>query len=127
MNASPLSFVRRVISLTLMVMMLTVTSIGQAATAPEDVNGTQVLEAFGQQQAAKEKADQERISLRKKYLIMFMLGIPLLTLLLATGAVGIAVGIFGKPWFLLHMILAGLTMSLALVHVVVGLVWFFPF
>jgi hypothetical protein len=103
-----------------------------AASAPapagsqQDVNGVQVLEAFDRQQA--QKVDSAAvIDDRKKRLIMFSLGIPLLILLLCTGAVGIAMGVFGKPWFLQHMILAGLTMTLAIVHVIVGLVWFFPF
>ena len=41
--------------------------------------------------------------------------------------VGIAVAVFGKPLFLVHMILAGLTVTVALIHVIVGVVWFFPF
>ena len=98
----------------------------QAAEAPRDVNGVQVLEAFDRQQV--DRVDSAAaIGDKKKHLVMFLLGIPLLILLLTTGAVGIAMGIFGKPLFLLHMILAGLTMTLALVHVIVGLVWFYPF
>jgi hypothetical protein len=98
----------------------------QAAEAPRDVNGVQVLEAFDRQQA--DRVDSAAaIGDKKKHLVMFLLGIPLLILLLTTGAVGIAMGLFGKPLFLLHMILAGLTMTLALVHVIVGLVWFYPF
>ena len=98
----------------------------QAAEAPRDINGVQVLEAFDRQQA--DRVDSAAaIGDKKKHLVMFLLGIPLLILLLTTGAVGIAMGLFGKPLFLLHMILAGLTMTLALVHVIVGLVWFYPF
>ena len=98
----------------------------QAAEAPRDVNGVQVLEDFDRQQA--DRVDSAAaIGDKKKHLVMFLLGIPLLILLLTTGAVGIAMGLFGKPLFLLHMILAGLTMTLALVHVIVGLVWFYPF
>ncbi len=97
-----------------------------AADAPKEVNGVQILEAFDRQQADRVDSAAS-IGDKKKHLIMFMLGIPLLILLLSTGAVGIAMGIFGKPLFLVHMILAGLTMTLALVHVIVGLVWFYPF
>ena len=100
--------------------------LAQAADAPREVNGVQVLEAFDRQQAGRVDS-AAAIGDKKKQLIMFLLGIPLLMLLLATGAVGIAMGLFGKPLFLLHMILAGLTMTLALVHVIVGLVWFYPF
>lgn len=97
-----------------------------AANPPQDVNGVQVLEAFDKQQSQKVDAGAA-IDDKKKRLIMFLLGIPLLVLLLTTGAVGIAMGVFGKPLFLVHMILAGLTMTLAIVHVIVGLVWFYPF
>lgn len=104
----------------------TATAPTTAATPAPEVNGVQVLEAFDRQQVQRVDSAAE-IGEKKKHLIMFMLGIPLLILLLSTGAVGIAMGVFGKPLFLLHMILAGLTMSLALVHVIVGLVWFYPF
>ena len=58
---------------------------------------------------------------------MFSIGAALLVLLIATASVGIAVAVFGKPLFLVHMILAGLTVTVALIHVIVGVVWFFPF
>lgn len=58
---------------------------------------------------------------------MFLLGVPLLILLLITGALGIAMGIYGKQVFVLHMIFAGLTVTLAFVHAIVGVIWFYPF
>jgi len=58
---------------------------------------------------------------------MFSIGAVLLVLLIGTASVGIAVAAFGKPLFLVHMILAGLTVTVALIHVIVGVVWFFPF
>ncbi len=97
------------------------------SSVEKDVNGIQVLEAFDKQKEEKEKQDQDQISAHKKQVIMFLIGIPLLILLLITGALGIAVGIFDKPWFVAHMVLAGLTMTLAIVHLIVGLVWFYPF
>ena len=60
-------------------------------------------------------------------LVLFMLGVPLLILLLITGALGIAMAIYGKQVFVMHMLCAGLTVTLAFVHVIVGLVWFYPF
>ncbi|MDE2423118.1 MAG: hypothetical protein KGN31_02785 [Betaproteobacteria bacterium] len=102
-------------------------NLGQNASTEKDVNGIQILEAFDKQKEEKEKQDQDQISTHKKQVIMFLIGIPLLLLLFATGALGIAVGVFDKPWFLAHMILAGLTMTLAIVHLIVGLVWFYPF
>jgi hypothetical protein len=95
-----------------------------AAAAPE-ANGAQVLEAFDRQQV--QRVDASAVSDKKKQLIMFSLGVPLLILLLSTGAVGIAMAVFGKQVFVMHMVLAGLTVTLALVHVIVGLVWFYPF
>jgi hypothetical protein len=59
--------------------------------------------------------------------VMFVLGAPLLILLLITGGLGIAMGIYGKQVYLAHMICAGLSISLALAHAVVGLIWFRPF
>ena len=60
-------------------------------------------------------------------LVMFFLGVPLLILLIATVTLGIAMGVYGKQVFLPHMICAGLSMTLALGHAVVGIVWFYPF
>jgi len=89
-------------------------------------NSITVLQAFDQQQTQHEN-NQSTISAHQKQVVMFVMGVPLLILILLTAAIGIAMGIFGKPWFLAHMILASLTISLALAHVVVGLVWFYPF
>ncbi len=89
-------------------------------------NGTQVLEAFDRQQLERVNG-ASALSDHKKQVIMFLMGLPLVVLLLITGALGIAMGVFGKPLFVTHMVFAGLTMTLALVHVVVGLVWFYPF
>jgi hypothetical protein len=96
-----------------------------AADAAPEPNGTQVLEAFDKQQV--QRVDAGAITEKKKQLIMFSLGVPLLILILATGALGIAMAVFGKQVFVMHMVLAGLTVTLALVHVIVGLVWFYPF
>ncbi|HQT81090.1 MAG: hypothetical protein B7Z60_03025 [Ferrovum sp. 37-45-19] len=103
------------------------TSSKVIAPSEKDVNGIQVLEAFDKQKEEKEKQDQDQVSTHKKQVIMFLIGIPLLLLLFTTGALGIAVGVFDKPWFVAHMIFAGLTMTLAIVHLIVGLVWFYPF
>jgi len=85
--------------------------------------GPQILEEFQRQQRARTTSIAEH----ERQVIMFSIGAALLLALLSTASVGIAVGVFGKPLFLLHMILAALTVTLALVHVIVGVVWFFPF
>lgn len=98
----------------------------QAADGAADNNGTQVLEAFDRQQVQRVN-EGSAVSDHKKQVIMFAMGVPLVILLLITGGLGIAVGVYGKPLFVTHMVFAGLTMTLALVHVIVGIVWFYPF
>ena len=87
---------------------------------------TQILEQFGRQQLPGSNHTTV-IGDHEKQVIMFSIGAALLVLLIGTASVGIAVAVFGKPLFLVHMILAGLTVTVALIHVIVGAVWFFPF
>ncbi len=91
---------------------------------PATSNGLQILEQFSRQQ---QPARATSIAEHERQVIMFTIGAVLLVLLISTASVGIAVAAFGKPLFLVHMILAGLTVTVALVHVIVGVVWFFPF
>ena len=88
-------------------------------------DSAKVMEAF-EQQARQIKIDRPS-TIQKKHLTMFLLGVPLLILLLITGALGIAMGIYGKQVFVLHMISAGLTITLAFAHAIVGVIWFYPF
>ena len=94
-----------------------------AAEAGPGNEGAQVLQSFEKSQPAA-VVDE---TLRTRHKVMFLLGIPLLVLLLITGALGVATGLFGKPLFVLHMLFAGLSVTLAIVHAIVGLVWFYPF
>jgi hypothetical protein len=96
------------------------------AAPPATSNGPQILEEFGRQ-TPQRPARATTIAEHERQVIMFTIGTVLLVLLLSTASVGIAVAAFGKPLFLVHMILAGLTVTVALVHVIVGVVWFFPF
>jgi hypothetical protein len=93
---------------------------------PATSNPTKILESFGRQQP-QHPAGVTVVGDHEKQVIMFSIGTLLLALLIGTASVGIAVAVFGKPLFLAHMILAGLTVTVALIHVVVGVVWFFPF
>lgn len=88
-------------------------------------SNTQVMQAF----TSQEPSESEIVSVddQTKRVVMFVMGVPLLILLLATGALGIAMGVYGKQVFLAHMICAGLSMTLAMAHAVVGVVWFYPF
>jgi len=106
--------------------------LAQVCACPADAqptatqNGPQILEQFNRQQPQRQSGVSV-IAQHERQVIMFSIGAVLLALLIGTASVGIAVAVFGKPLFLLHMILAGLTVTVALVHVVVGLVWFYPF
>ena len=96
------------------------------AEQPATMNGPQILEQFTREQPRR-PARATSIEEHERQVIMFSIGTTLLALLIGTASVGIAVAVFGKPLFLVHMILAGLTVTVALIHVVVGVVWFFPF
>jgi hypothetical protein len=88
-------------------------------------NNAQVIQAF-----TPKVGDQSKVipvESKTKKIVMFSMGVPLLVLLLVTGVLGIAMGVYGKQVFVAHMIFAGLSLTLAIAHTVVGLVWFFPF
>jgi len=96
-----------------------------AEEAPQSGDSAQILQAFNQQHRSdiREKA----IPLKEKQQIMFLLGVVLITLVLITGGLGIAMGLYGKPVFVAHMVFAGFSITMAIVHAIVGLVWFYPF
>jgi len=88
-------------------------------------NDSSVMKSFTE----KEVKNSEIVSIKDetKRLVMFFMGIPLLILLATTVALGIAMAIFEKKVFVAHMICAGLSMTLAIAHAIVGIVWFYPF
>lgn len=96
-----------------------------AAVADKESAGIEVMRAFTTTEVVL--GDAVAIEDQTKRLIMFLMGVPLLLLLLTTGALGIAMGVYGKPVFVAHMVCAGLSMTLAMGHAVVGIVWFYPF
>ncbi len=116
------------ISLWLILTILLVTVAVPAAKAAENIQkgeSVQMMEAFDRNSPRVEDANV--LSDHKKHVVMFIMGVPLLLLVLITGALGVAMALFGKQVFMMHMIFAGLTVTLALVHLVTGLVWFYPF
>lgn len=124
LDAFKLARPRRAMRLLLSVLLaLSAVLPAHAAEAGPGNEGAQVLQSFEKAQPAA-VIDE---TLRTRHKVMFLLGIPLLVLLLITGALGIATGLFGKPLFVLHMLFAGLSVTLAIVHAIVGLVWFYPF
>lgn len=123
---SRLGWLAGMVQVMMLVMAMAYGPQAQAAEAAKSDNGISVLEAFDKQQ--QQRVQQESaLTDHEKHLIMFSLAIPLLILLLITAGLGIATGVFGKKLFIPHMITAGLTVTLAVAHVVAGLVWFYPF
>lgn len=81
-------------------------------------------------EVVKQKDDTglTELQLKDKHRITFYMALPLLILILLTTSLGVAMGVFGKRHlYLWHMVSAGLTVTLALAHAVVGIVWFYPF
>jgi hypothetical protein len=91
----------------------------------KEENSTQVMRAFTESQVKSDGVIA--IADQTKRQIMFLMGIPLLLLLIATAVLGIAMGVYGKQVFVAHMLCAGLSLTLAMAHAVVGVVWFYPF
>lgn len=96
-----------------------------ASGAEAPSSDVQVMQAFTEQQ--RELAESRKISEERKHLIMFGMGVTLLVLLLATAILGVNMAIYGKRVFVAHTVCAGLSVTLAIVHSVVAIVWFFPF
>jgi hypothetical protein len=88
-------------------------------------DSAQIMQAFNRQHREAEHA--KSITDKDKQRVMFLLGVALLTLVLITGGLGIAMGLYGKQVFVAHMIFAGLSMTLAVAHAIVGIVWFYPY
>jgi len=84
-----------------------------------------VLQAFENDRSAK--SELVAVDEETKHLIMFLMGIPLLLLIITTAALGVAMVVYGKRVFVPHMVCAGLSLTLALGHAVAGIVWFYPF
>jgi hypothetical protein len=87
---------------------------------------SKVIHAFTIQEGDVE-SNIIKIDDQRKRQIMFAMGVPLLIFIMITVGLGIAMGVFGKDVYIAHMIFAGLSLTLALGHAVVGLVWFWPF
>jgi hypothetical protein len=97
----------------------------QAEETKQANDSAQIMQAFNRQHREAEHA--KSITDKDKQRVMFLLGVALLTLVLITGGLGIAMGLYGKQVFVAHMIFAGLSMTLAVAHAIVGIVWFYPY
>lgn len=92
---------------------------------PAPYDDMSVMKAFAALQAVE--GDAVKISDKEKHQWLFLMGVTLLILLLATASLGIAMGIYGKDVFVPHMVCAGLAVTLAIGHAVTAMVWFYPF
>jgi hypothetical protein len=95
------------------------------AQASGDAADLQVMKGFTELE--EETRKQQEIEEKSKHQILFIMGVALLLLLLATAYFGISLGFFGKNVFVPHMICAGLSVTLAIAHSIVAIVWFYPF
>jgi hypothetical protein len=93
--------------------------------AAEEQGSARIMQAFSNDKS--EKSELVAIEDKTKRLVMFFMGVPLLLLILATVSLGVAMVMYGKRVFVPHMVCAGLSLTLALGHAVVGIVWFYPF
>lgn len=85
----------------------------------------QVMQAFAE--SMRDNADRQHFSDQRKHAILFLMGIVLLVCIFATAGLGVAMAIYGKKVFVAHTVFAGLSVTLAVVHAVVAIVWFWPF
>lgn len=95
------------------------------ADEPAPSADVQVMQAFTE--SAREGSERQQLSDQRKHSILFLMGIALLICMLTTAGLGIAMAIYGKKVFVAHTVFAGLSITLAIVHAVVAIVWFWPF
>ena len=88
----------------------------------------EVLRGFIEQQQTQPLDEQGfGAEIKQKRQILFLMGIVLLIGIFTTLSLGIAMALYNKPVFVAHMVFAGITATLALVHAVTAMVWFYPF
>jgi len=89
-----------------------------------ELSSEAVMQQFSGEQ---EESPERKIELQRKHEILFMMGVALLVLLFLTATMGIAMVAFEKDVFVAHIILAGLTLTLATVHAATSIAWFWPY
>ena len=85
----------------------------------------EVIQSFNEKHV--EEGEAVRISDKRKHVILFLMGVTLLVFILATAVLGVVMGVYGKPLFIPHMLMAGFSVTLAIAHSIAAIVWFFPF
>lgn len=96
-----------------------------AAAADRAASGEQVMQQFiaGKTGQSPEAALAEQ---KTRHQILFVMGFVLLIGIGTTVGLGIAMALYHKPVFIAHMIAAGFSLTLAIVHAIVAIVWFYP-
>lgn len=98
------------------------------ALAADRSSETVIQEFVKQEERAKlGQLEKQQAETRKKHQILFLMGLALLISILTTAGLGIAMALYGKQVFIPHMVMAGISVTLAIVHAVVAIVWFYPF
>lgn len=93
----------------------------------EGESGNSVMQSFNRSRDEFSLGKVYTIADKEKQEIMFIMGICLLVSVVTTASLGIAMAVYGKNVFLIHMIFGGISVFLAIAHAVVAVVWFFPF
>jgi len=120
--------VLRYVSITLAISLSFMAALpAQAAqeSPPSSNNGALILQEFNAQNRTDIRA--KAIPLKEKQQIMFLMGVAVIVMVIITGGLGLAMGVFGKSVFVPHMVFAAFSITLAIAHAIVGLVWFYPF
>lgn len=119
----------RLLSRIVLLLLLLTKGAAYAEVAPgaSNENSIQMMQEFGKEANSQKSDGVTPIADKRRHQIMFYLGMPLVIMLLTTAGMGIGIGVYGKPWFKYHIVLAGLTATLAIIHMIVGWAWFYPF
>lgn len=99
---------------------------GPSVSAIAPSSGEQVMQGFISAEAEKNRAP-EAIVQKERHQVLFIMGVVLLIGIATTVGLGIAMAVYGKPVFVAHMISAGFSFTLAIIHAIVAIVWFYPF
>jgi hypothetical protein len=123
---SIIGYIKPLIWCWMLVHFLSVPVVYAAESTTSADNPAQVMEAFTKADNERSKRDERDISDHRKQQIMFIMGIALLIFIITTVSLGVAMVVFAKPVFVAHMIFAGFSLTLAVAHAIVAIVWFFP-
>ncbi len=112
----------------LLFIVVTIFALSPMLSAQELNSGSNDHEVVGVfTEVLKEPGEAVKIEDKQKHQILFIMGILLLVLILATATLGIRMALFGKQLYISHMVCAGATVFLSLAHAVTAIVWFYPF